>query len=58
VVEIEPEWIPALLPSVGIDLGLKTFAVLSTGDKIEAPDYAQLDRKIRRRMSIDAFRPL
>ena len=48
VVEIEPEWIPALFPSVGIDLGLKTFAVLSTGAKIEAPDYAQLDRKIRR----------
>jgi putative transposase len=48
VVEIEPEFIPPLFPSVGIDLGLKTFAVLSTGAKIEAPDYAQLDRKIRR----------
>ncbi|MGD2179538.1 RNA-guided endonuclease InsQ/TnpB family protein [Lusitaniella coriacea] len=48
VVEIEPEFILPLFPSVGIDLGLKTFAVLSTGEKIHSPDYAQLDRKIRR----------
>lgn len=48
VVEIEPTVKPALNPSVGIDLGLKTFAVLSTGEKVSSPDYSKLDRKIRR----------
>ncbi len=48
VVEIEPETKVALNPSIGIDLGLKTFAVLSTGKKVSSPDYSLLDRKIRR----------
>jgi putative transposase len=48
VVEIQPETEPAQNKSVGIDLGLKTFAVLSTGEKVESPDYARLERKIRR----------
>lgn len=48
VVEIAPEPIVPLFPSVGIDLGLKTFAVLSTGEKVNSPDYQGLDRKIRR----------
>jgi putative transposase len=48
VVEIEPEIEPAQKPSVGIDLGLKTFAVLSTGEKISSPDYSKSERKIRR----------
>ena len=48
VVEIEPKFKPAKNPSVGIDLGLKTFAVLSTGQKVDSPDYAQTERKIRR----------
>lgn len=39
---------PAIYPSVGIDLGIKTFAVLSTGEKIESPDYSPLDQKTRR----------
>jgi len=48
VVEIQPRLIPAKNQSVGIDLGLKTFAVLSTGEKINSPDYSRLERKIRR----------
>ncbi|QYO68315.1 RNA-guided endonuclease InsQ/TnpB family protein [Leptolyngbya sp. 7M] len=34
VIEIEPEINPAQNESIGIDLGLKTFAVLSTGTKV------------------------
>ena len=37
VVEIEPDPIPAQHGSVGIDLGISTFATLSTGEKIGAP---------------------
>lgn len=48
VVETEPVQMPAQFPSVGIDLGLKTFAVLSTGEKVERPDYKPLERKISR----------
>lgn len=48
VVEIEPEVNLAQSESVGIDLGLKTFAVLSNGEKINSPDYSPLERKIRR----------
>jgi putative transposase len=48
VVEILPEIRPVIYPSVGIDLGIKTFAVLSTGEKVNSPDYSPLDRKIRR----------
>jgi putative transposase len=48
VVEIQPEFRPAKHESVGIDLGLKTFAVLSTGDTVHSPDYSRLERKIRR----------
>ena len=36
-------------PSIGIDLGLKTFAVLSNGEKVESPSYSKLDRRIRRK---------
>lgn len=48
VVEIEPEYKPAKNESVGIDLGLKTFAVLSSGEQIQSPDYSKTERKIRR----------
>jgi len=33
---------------VGIDFGLKTFATLSTGEKIEQPDYKKEEAKIAR----------
>jgi len=48
VVDIEPEHIEPINPSVGIDLGIKTFAVLSTGEKFKSPDYSKLDKKIRK----------
>ena len=37
VVEIQPESLPQTDNSVGIDLGIKTFATLSDGRKIDAP---------------------
>ena len=55
VVEIEPVEVEPINASVGIDLGLKTFAVLSTGksrlhlpDTFQSPDYAKADKKIRK----------
>lgn len=48
VVEIEPDSKPALNPSIGIDLGLKTFAHLSTGEAVVSPSYSLLERKIRK----------
>ncbi|MCC5670438.1 transposase [Nostoc sp. CHAB 5784] len=48
VVEVEPEQIQAKDQSVGIDLGIKTFATMSNGEKIQAPNYSTLDRKIRK----------
>jgi putative transposase len=34
--------------SIGIDLGIKTFAVMSNGEKIESPNYKLLERKVRK----------
>ena len=48
VVEIQPVNIDAKNQSIGIDLGLKTFAVMSNGEKAESPNYSKLDRKIRK----------
>lgn len=42
-VKIEPK-----NQGVGVDLGLKTLAALSTGEKVKAPDTSALDRKIRK----------
>jgi putative transposase len=47
VVEVEPVKIDAKNQSIGIDLGIKTFAVMSNGEKAESPDYSKLDRRIR-----------
>lgn len=49
VVEDKPTNIEAENQSIGIDLGLKTFAVMSDGEKVESPDYSKLDRRIRQR---------
>ena len=46
VVDIEPDPIPAQHNSVGIDLGISTFATLSTGKKVNAPK--PLKRNLRR----------
>ena len=48
VVEIDVKQIEPSSPSVGINLGIKTFAHLSTGERALSPDYSKLDRKIRR----------
>ena len=44
VVEVLPEVLPKTDNSVGIDLGIKTFATLSNGKKIDAP------KPLRKRM--------
>ncbi|HAG84915.1 MAG TPA: transposase [Cyanobacteria bacterium UBA12227] len=49
VVEVEPIQIDAKNQSVGIDLGIKSFAVMSNCEKAVSPCYKQLDRKIRRK---------
>ncbi|MBE9046513.1 transposase [Pleurocapsales cyanobacterium LEGE 10410] len=48
VVDVEPSVIPAKNESLGIDLGVSIFATLSSGQKVYAPDYSKLERKIRR----------
>jgi putative transposase len=48
VVEVETVNIDAKNQSIGIDLGIKTFAVMSNGKKAQSPDYSKLDRKIRK----------
>jgi putative transposase len=48
VVEVELVNVDAKNQSIGIDLGLKTFAVMSNGEKAESPNYSKLDRKIRK----------
>jgi putative transposase len=37
VVEIQPSVLPPLENAVGVDLGISTFATLSTGEKVDAP---------------------
>lgn len=48
VVEVEPISIDTKNQSIGIDLGIKTFAVMSNGEKAESPSYKKLDRKVRK----------
>ena len=48
VVEIQSIQSEAKNPSVGIDLGIKTFAVMSNGEKAESPSYKKLDRNVRK----------
>ncbi|MDJ0797140.1 MAG: transposase [Calothrix sp. MO_167.B12] len=47
VVEVDKIKIDTNNQSIGIDLGIKTFAVMSDGTKTESPNYSNLDRKIR-----------
>jgi putative transposase len=49
VVEVQPIELDAENQSIGIDLGIKTFAFMSNGEQAHAPDYKKLDRKIRRK---------
>lgn len=48
VVEIDPVLEPAPRESIGVDLGIKIFAALSTGEAVYSPNYSKLERKIRR----------
>ncbi|WP_377481125.1 MAG: transposase [Microcoleus anatoxicus] len=48
VVEIQPIQTERQNQSIGIDLGIKTFAVMSNGDRAESPSYKKLDRKVRK----------
>lgn len=48
VVEVRPVQIETKNQSIGIDLGIKTFAMMSDGSKAESPSYKKLDRKIRK----------
>ncbi len=48
VVEVEPIQTHAKNQSVGIDLGIKTFAVMSNGEKATSPYYKPLERRIRK----------
>jgi putative transposase len=48
VVEVNPDIVEAKNHSIGIDLGIKTFATMSDGTSTKSPNYKQLDRKIRR----------
>ena len=48
VVEVEPEIVPTKNESIGVDLGIKIFAALSSSEKVYAPDYSKLEREIRR----------
>ena len=57
VVEIESIQTEAKNSSVGIDLGIKTFAVMSNGEKAESPNYKKLDRKIRKQQRKLARQP-
>jgi putative transposase len=48
VVETNPVQIDAKNQSVGIDLGIKTFGVMSKGEKAESPSYKKIDRRVRK----------
>ena len=47
VVEIGQKSVEPLRASIGLDLGIKVFAFPSVGEPITAPDYSQLDKKVR-----------
>jgi putative transposase len=48
VVDLQPIQVEAKSPSIGIDLGIKTLAVMSNGEKAESPSYKKLDQKVRK----------
>jgi putative transposase len=50
VVETDPDTLPEVEPVVGIDLGLKHFAVLSDGRKVTAPQFLRRAEKRLRRV--------
>jgi putative transposase len=49
VVDVAPTQTDAKNQSIGIDLGIKTFAAMSNGEMVYSPDYSRLSRRIRRK---------
>lgn len=49
VVEVQPIQVDAKNQSIGIDLGIKTFAFMSNGETAKSPDYSKLDKRLRRK---------
>ncbi len=49
VVDIESQQIEPKNLVVGINLGLKTFAVLLEGQQVKSPNYSKLYRRLRKR---------
>jgi putative transposase len=49
VVEIEPVQVDAKNQSIGIDLGITTFAAMSNGEIVKSPGYSKLDKRLRRK---------
>jgi putative transposase len=45
--EVEPIQIEAKNQSIGIDLGIQTFAFMSNGETAKSPDYSRLDKRLR-----------
>jgi putative transposase len=56
VIETAPGQLPEAEPIVGIDLGLKHFAVLSDGRKITAPQFLRRAEKVLKRRQRDLSR--
>jgi transposase len=48
VVDVEPQDLEPINPSIGIDLRIKTFATFSDGTQVKSPDYSKSERKIRK----------
>jgi putative transposase len=48
VVEVEAVQIDSENQSIGIDLGIKPFVVMSNGKKAESLDYPKHDRRVRK----------
>jgi putative transposase len=48
VVDVGSQDLEPINPSIGIDLGLKTFAALSDPSQVKSPDYSKSERKIRK----------
>jgi putative transposase len=49
VVETPLVQVKAKNHSIGIDLGIKTFAAMSNGEMVKSPDYSKLDKRLRRK---------
>jgi len=56
VVQTGPRSLPAVEPVVGVDLGLKHFAVLSDGRKISAPRFLRCAEQLLKRRQRDLSR--